>query len=431
MCYVFCHGVATTTAPPPQHPRRTGTSLTAALLCSVTLIGCGQYQYCSRAGFVHETAAPIKFSHDDEAAIFLKNTYLYPVRDLFERGGHVARLIGNPLAAKNLTAAGRVPDSSFYSNRPIMDVPAEIIARGGNLGPPPPGPFNIVKIKRTGGSAGFFGTDANGCKYLIKLDDRNYPELGSAAAVIASRIYWALGYFVPETYLITVTGTGDERFDGRRAVASRFVPGQVLGMYKMDWVRDRREFRALKLVAAWVNDGDRSDNNNLAAVREGAIRFYILDFNSALGSWQGRAKEPWRGFRHRWDVGRQVTWALTAGVAGRDRGIEKGDINSNTLGYIALRFDPSRWRNTRPNTAFDRMTEEDGRWMAEKIGQFSRGQLQAIVNEGHLSDPADAERLVKVLEDRQKIIVDYYGDRQGKKSALVTEKARKGVLSAK
>ena len=105
----------------------------------------------------------------------------------------------------------------------------------------------------------------------------------------------------------------------------------------------------------------------------------MLDFNGALGSWQGRAKEKWQGCRYRWDVEKQIQWVFTLGTA-RTCGVRAHPkIVSKTLGYIRLEFEPLRWRGEKPNTAFDRMTDEDAAWMAEKIARFSREQLQAII----------------------------------------------------
>ena len=333
---------------------------------------------------------------------------MYQARDLFDIPLQLARLVGKPPPATNLTTAGQVPDSSFFTNRPIRGVDPAVLARGANRHGPPQGPFKILRVKTKGATPGFISQDARGDTFLVKLDDPDHPELASTAEIVASRIYCALGYFVPETYLITVTGTGDPRFDGRRAIASRFVPGNVLGMYKMDWVRNRREYRALKVAAAWLNDADRSDNNNLAAAENGIVTFYILDFNAALGSWQGRPKPPWRGFRYRWDPPRQLAAALTLGLIGADRQARPDDINSKSLGYIALRFNPDTWHNTRPNTAFDRMTPDDARWMARRIASFSRAQLRAIIEQADLSDPADTNRLLKALLQRRRIILEHY-----------------------
>ena len=370
--------------------------------------GC-QYQYYYQEGqFVRRDREGLKFSQDKTWEFFFKTTYFYPVRDWFDLRYQWGRITGNHLPARNLTETGDVADSSFYTNRAIGGIDPSIIARGPNLGPEPAGPYRIIKLKTSGGSSGFIGEDANGYKYLIKMDDSAYPELGSTAEIIASRIYWALGYFVPETYLITVGGTGDERFESKRAIASRFVTGDILGSYKYDWLRDRREFRALKLSAMWLNDVDRSDNNNLAAASDDFIRFYILDFNGALGSWQGRPKDSWQGYRYRWDVEKQLLLIVTLGIGRFCEAKPYPAIESNSLGYLRLEFDPQRWCGEKPNMAFDRMTDEDAAWMAGKIALFSSEQLQVIITQAKLSNPNDAQILLETLLARREVILERY-----------------------
>ena len=74
---------------------------------------------------------------------------------------------------------------------------------------------------------------------MFKLDHPDYPELGSSASVIGSRILWALGYNVPPVFAVRIEGTGDDRLDGRRAVASLYL----------DNVRGHAKFRLVPLPA--------------------------------------------------------------------------------------------------------------------------------------------------------------------------------------
>lgn len=386
-------------------------TLVIILLQLTLVIGCRQYQYYNEAQFVRPDDKGVRFSDDETWEIFFKTTYFYPVRDFFDLGRQWAKIRCKGLPAKNLDENGAVPDSSFYQNRLIRGVEPGILARGANRESEPKGPFTILKIKEKGVSLGFIGEEINGHKYLIKLEDTNYPGLAGMAEIVTSRIYWALGYFVPETYLVTISGTGDERFDGKRGLASRFVPGEVLGSFKFDWVRDRREFRGLKLAAAWLNDTDRADQNTLAAVEDDLILFYLLDFNGSLGSYrQGIPKEPWIGCRYAWDVEKQIIGLfrlLTLGLI-QDKPCVQGEIvESQSLGYISTSLDPDQWRPEKPNTAFDSMTEEDAVWMARKMAQFSREQLAAIVAEAKI-DKAEAERLVEILLSRRQAILDKY-----------------------
>jgi hypothetical protein len=368
--------------------------------------GCRSLYY-GQVGFVQAPSAPGGFSQDKNWVIFFKTTYFYPVREALDLPLQLSRLSGKPISAKDLDDNGTVPPSSFFTPRDIGRITPEALELGPHPELAPQPPYRILKVKTSGGTPGFLGEDASGARFLFKMDDPNHPGLASGAEMVASRIYWALGYLVPQNYLVTITGTGDPRYEGRRAIASKIIDGKVLGLWKMDWVRDRREFRSLRLAAAWLNDVDRSDNNNLAVERDGLVWCYMLDFNAALGSWQGRPKEPWQGCRHRWDVEDQFWTLLTLGLGRRTcRSCDAIDFKS--LGYIQLCFEPERWRGEKPNTAFDRMTPEDARWMAQRIAAFSPEQLRAIVNAAGLPNARDRANLLEALVLRQQAVVQTY-----------------------
>ena len=51
--------------------------------------------------------------------------------------------------------------------------------------------------------------------------------------------------------------------------------------------------------------------------------------------------------------------------------------------------------------------------MAARIGQVSRAQLEAAVAAGAYGDPADVDRLVEILQHRQRVIMDAYLREEG------------------
>jgi hypothetical protein len=106
--------------------------------------------------------------------------------------------------------------------------------------------------------------DARGDTYLIKLDPVEFPELPSSVELISTKIFHAIGYHVPEDFIVSFdestvvvapgatlrTATGERQpirltdvvqwlksspraADGRiRALASRYVPGKVVGQFR-------------------------------------------------------------------------------------------------------------------------------------------------------------------------------------------------------
>ena len=332
----------------------------------------------------------------------LKSSYFYPVRDLFEPL-LVESETGNR-GAWNVESDGSVPDGSFYTNRDIASLSPDQIAAGPCTQPPPKPPFAVKAFNRRGLRPTFCGTDAFGRKYFFKVDHADWPELASGAEIIGTRILWALGYHVPANYLVTLEGTGRGDLDGRRAVASSIVPGAVAGRWKLDWFRYRREMRALRVACAWLNDVDRVDGNNLVAVKDDLATYYLLDFDSALGTWQGKPKQPWRGWRYVWDVEWQFR---TVASLGRDKpGYDPNQpIVSRAVGRLDSHFDPIEWRPQLPNAAFRHMTENDAAWMARKIAALSGPQLEAIVDEARFAEPQDSQYVLETLLTRRQAVL--------------------------
>jgi hypothetical protein len=331
----------------------------------------------------------IRASQDDVATVMFKASILVPARDILTADPLRRLLFGSP--AWNLDGE-RVPDSSFFTNREPGDLSPGRVARGACTMPAPMPPFQVRKIRTGGGgNLGFIGTDARGRVFHFKLDHPDYPELGTSASIVGSRILWALGYNVPPVFLVEVTGSGDPRFDGKRASAALFLDG-VIGHFHFDWFRYRRELRGLRLACAWINDTDRIGTNTLVVEHAGRATYYLIDFNSCLGSWQGRPKEPWRGYRHAWDLLIPPPHPAPP-------------LLSPALGRLAADFAPRRWRPQAPNNAFNHMTDTDAAWIAKRIEHLGRPQLEAIVAAARLSDPRDAERLTTALMKRRSAIL--------------------------
>ena len=156
---------------------------------------------------------------------------------------------------------------------------------------------------------GFVIVDSRGNQYLLKFDSPQFAELSSAADVIGSKLFYALGYNTPENYLATMrrealvidpTTRIDDR-DGRprpmtprdlddllkraarnsdgtyRVLASKGLSGRPLGPFRYYGTRPddpndlvphqhRRELRALRVFGAWTNLTDLKAANTLDAL---------------------------------------------------------------------------------------------------------------------------------------------------------------------
>jgi len=183
----------------------------------------------------------------------------------------------------------------------------------------------------------------------------------------------------------------------------------VVGGFKFDPYRLRREIRALRLVCAWLNDVDRTDNNTLVSIQDGRGICYLVDFNSCLGSWNGRPKESRRGWRHEWDVEYQILSALTLGLLPRLPA--ESPVPSAAVGRLDTlnHADARRWRSQLASTAFDRCTQEDAEWIARRIAAVTADQLQAIVAAAEFTRVEDARAVLRMLQARRRRVLAAWG----------------------
>lgn len=374
----------------PSHIARMVRGCFSCLFC-LGLVGCTELR---RDNTATDLPPPRVARNPTLAESFMWTNYYYPVRDHVSFSWLGRAIVGDE--AWNITPDGGVADSSWYTNRDLATVNA---ANFGGVEPPRP-PWQIVREKPSGGTLGFIGRDATGRTWNVKLDAPEYPELGSAAEAIAARLYWALGYNAPACFVTHVSGTGDARFEGRRAAAVEMIAGELRGAASLDRYRMRREVRALRVVCAWLNDTDRDDRNTLVSVGPAGTRVWLIDFNSALGSWNGRPKEPWRGRRYVWDIEWQWVQILTLGLVGPEVD-PREPVVSPAVGRFSARFDPHYWRTQHPRTPFDRLTRADAAWMLAKIGRVSDELLERIVAAGQYGNPADGARVVELLKSRR------------------------------
>ena len=205
--------------------------------------------------------------------------------------------------AADVNALDEVPDSTWFTNRHARHrlSPAELaLGPNGAHAPAAMGSARRALVRKPAGmTAGFVVRDAKGDRYVVKFDSAGYPEVPTGAEMVCTKILHALGWNVPENYLVrldpsrlvvaddawTRDGAGTKRAlttadvsqllagvawlpDGRvRAVASRWVPGHAKGGFRTLGRRaddpddvvpheDRRELRGLRVVAAWLNYTD-------------------------------------------------------------------------------------------------------------------------------------------------------------------------------
>ena len=364
----------------------------------------------------------------------------------------IASLVGVPenppsVHAGDVNSVDEVPDSSWFTNRQVRS--ADDMMRGvdDDKGPAP-GKWT-VRRKGNGVSPGFQATDSRGSRYFVKFDPPGWSELASGAENVVTRLYYALGYYLPQTNIAYVrredlviapdatidTASGKKRRmresdiddnlrrsarlpDGRyRCLVSEALPGTPLGGYKYIGTRpddpndvieheDRRSLRALRVFGAWVNHVDAKAINSFdTLISEGGrsyVRHNLLDFGSTFGS-------AGIGTRDRRDSYEYVVEmpptrrALPAfGFAPRKwMHIEYPDYRR--IGrFESASFVPDEWKPRFPNPAFNYARPDDLFWAAHRLMTTMTDDLiRAAVRAGQYSDPQTVEALNRILIERR------------------------------
>ena len=377
------------------------------------------------------------------------------VRQTLDLSRHLRKLAGKPRQAMNIDAFGEVPDCSWFTNRNAMRrMSLEEITRGPNSGTGPDisGVWTVIRAKVEGITPGFNIEDSQGIFYVIKFDTAGYPELATGAEVASTKLFYAMGYNVPENYIVHfdpaklrvgaqvkfTDGKGHERFmtqqdldamlqkvrrlpDGRiRASASKYISGKLKGPFRYIGVRKddpndviphehRRELRGLQVVSAWLHHYDTKANNSLDVyVEEGYMRHYLIDFGSTLGSRAGKPKPPIGGHENDADPHEMIRNILLLGLWPRPWEQVKPVRYPSVGSFRSDIFHPQKYKGIVPNPAFENMTRQDGYWGAKLVMSFTDEQLAAAVAEGQYSDPEAASYILQTIIERRDIVGRYW-----------------------
>jgi hypothetical protein len=359
--------------------------------------------------------------------------------------------------ALNVNTLGEVPDSSWFTNRlGRFDMSVADVVRGPDrVDGPAAGTWQVTGRPEAGITPKFTIKDARGDTYLIKLDPVIAPELPSSVELVSTKIFHAIGYHVPEDFIVTFDAarlsiasgaklrakTGGKRPiepgdvegwlagtprtpDGKiRALASRYVPGKVVGQFRFTGTRSddpndiyaherRRELRGMRVFAAWLNHDDARSINSLDTYLEDGgrryIRHYVQDFGSTLGSGSTSAQQPRGGYEYLIEPNKIGKGLASLGLWRRDW------MNARYSGHLALGnveadiFEPQKWKTEYPQPAFDQMDAADAFWAARIAARFTDDMIRAIVDAAQISDRAAASTLTDIIIRRRDKVVKYW-----------------------
>jgi hypothetical protein len=373
------------------------------------------------------------------------NAYDFAEHTFIKPGDH------RPIRAVNVNTVDEVPDSSWFTNRigrRAMSV--DEIVRGPNtLDTPNIDDWPVVEGKSSGITPGYRVVAPDGRLYQVKFDPPSNPEMASGAEVIGAAFYHAIGYNVVQGYIVEIdpnkiviapnattvdlrgrkvpiTRTNVDRLlrvsaklpNGKyRATLSRFADGKPLGYFKYYGTRPddpndihphehRRELRANRVFAAWLNHDDSRGLNSLDML-EGEpgrqwIRHYMFDFGSIMGSGSTTPQAPRAGNEYILEWGPGFKTLATLGLYIRPWILVDYWEGAKSVGrFEGDFFDPVEWRPEYPNPAFDNMTPEDAFWGARLVAKFSNEAIRAVVTKARYSEPGAAEHITTTLIKRR------------------------------
>ena len=113
---------------------------------------------------------------------------------------------GGVIPARAVNTLGEVMDGDWYVNRhATRRLTIEELQRGpGNANPPAGGtPWQVLVVKTFGVNPGMLVADSKSQLYLLRFDPLGYEGLATGAEMVTSRLFYALGYHVPENYILT------------------------------------------------------------------------------------------------------------------------------------------------------------------------------------------------------------------------------------
>ena len=361
--------------------------------------------------------------------------------------------------AQNVNTIDEVPDSNWFSNRiGTRPIPVSDLLKGPDtLTGPAPGAWTIIAAKNDGVTPGFTIRDTAGQVWFIKFDPPGYRAMATGTEVVVTKLFWALGYYLPEVHLATLradqlaiddnaritppNGTR-RRFkpsdirgllrkahrdpDGTyRVIASKALEGRPVGGFRFYGTRSddpndviphehRRELRAYGTFAAWVNHVDSKSINTLDTVIEqdgrSVVRHNLLDFGSTVGSAGVYPREAFEGWEYLVEGKKTLAGIPTFGFYVKDwRTVPL--YRSRTVGAFPIDhsdWDPEVWKPRYANSAFRSARLDDKFWAARRLQAFTDEMLKAVTRVGQFDDETSEGMLAKFLTDRRTAIVRRY-----------------------
>ncbi|HEY7913047.1 MAG TPA: hypothetical protein VIG62_14135 [Blastocatellia bacterium] len=281
------------------------------------------------------------------------------------------------------------------AGRPVLwQEPRDIESRdlfygpGGREGAPDPsGKFTFLRRSSSGTSEKIIVKDDKGREWTVKFGPEARPE------TTATRIVWAVGYHVDQTYFVERThieGRGgfdvwDVRFERRDDGYKDLGPW----LWDANPFKGTRELQGLKVIMALLNNWDLKDVNNKIVrpnKESGGDRSLRVYYVSDLGGTLGATGNPFKKIIFIGD--------LPAGSKGNPGDYSKQPFIEGTRdGNVVFHYEGKN------PVVLEGVTVENARWMGELLGRLSDKQLSDAFRAAGWGD-ADVATYVRAMRER-------------------------------
>jgi hypothetical protein len=314
----------------------------------------------------------------------------------------------------------------------------------------------VIRGKSTGAAPGFTARDANGQVWFISFDGKTVPIAPTAAAMVATKLFWAMGYNQVETHLttirresLTIAPDASLRAHGKRrtmtradlesvlersaqnadgsyrALAGRAVPGYI-GNFRYHGTRPddpndivdhehRRELRALHVFGAWTNLVDMKAGNTLDALEKqggrAIVKHYLQDVGSTFGTGANAPRDGDEGHEFLYEGGAAAKRLFSLGLAVSPWQTIDYVENDEIGKFEGTQFEPEAWKPRVPVASLRHARADDNLWAALRVMAFTDEHIRTAVKAGGYTDPAAEKLLTDVLIQRRDKIGRVYTSR--------------------
>jgi hypothetical protein len=302
----------------------------------------------------------------------------------------------------------KIADPSVKSAQGTLWVdPVDIQSRnlfygpGGKKHQPKGTTFSFVDEDMDGTNPKYNVKDEDGQKWKIKLGAEAKPETA------ATRLVWAVGYFVNEDYFLPdvhVTGLPAHVHRGGKWIGpdgemkdvrlKRHQKGEEkIGNWpwRDDPFANSREWNGLRTMMAVINNWDLKDENN-AVYDDGPQRLYLVsDLGASFGTTgynprQKISKGNLKGYEHSHFITKKTN--------------EYVDFAAPSRPALVVFFNPREsFRRMHLRWIGKRVPRNDARWMGQMLAKLSPSQIRdAFLASGYSKE--ETEGFAKVVEKR-------------------------------